>query len=292
MTKTQATQESWVGTTFANNWEILEKYSCAEYRNIYQEVTGDTTKQIKNVHYKVKNKDCGIETYMERTTIGRAINDERTVMSKCKGCVNGSKLTENTCYYAEQCRIKNLGKIPNRTPKIQIGEIYGLFKVLSIRPSENYPDHQCRADVQCIDCGKIQTECRFDNILEGTLSCKCFRKRSHGEKIIYHYLKAHPSIIWDNEYTFDDLVGKKGGSLRYDFVIFDNNDNVIQLVEFDGLQHFKSCDRFGGEEEFRIRQEHDKMKDEYAAKHNISLIRIPYTEILNINNILDKELIS
>jgi len=43
-----------VGKKFANNWEVLEKYSCSEYRTIYQEMTGDTTKQIKNSHYLVK----------------------------------------------------------------------------------------------------------------------------------------------------------------------------------------------------------------------------------------------
>ena len=78
---------------FANNWEILEVLTCAEYRAIYQEMTGDTTKKIKNTHYLVRNNNCGVETYMERSTVQR--NLEKECLSKCRGC-NGT-FTEK-CY--------------------------------------------------------------------------------------------------------------------------------------------------------------------------------------------------
>ena len=77
-----AAQESWVGKTFGNDWEILEKYNCAEYRAIYIKATGDETKKIKNALYLVRNNICGIETYMERTVIDRALRNGTSCMSK------------------------------------------------------------------------------------------------------------------------------------------------------------------------------------------------------------------
>ena len=287
-TKQQAAEETWVGMNFANNWEILEKYSCAEYNNIYTKATGDTTKKIKNAHYLVKNNDCGIETYMERTTIGRAINDNRSIMAKCKGCTNGSKLENNTCYYAEQCRIKNLGKIPDRTQKIEVGKTYGNFKVLSIKPSGNYADHQCRADVQCIHCGTIQ-ESRFSSLLDCTLSCDCFRPHSSGETIIKFYLEDH-NIPYKAEVSFEDLTSAKGGSLRYDFAVLDKNNQIKTFIEFDGQQHYQEAGAYYNKD--GTLQERDKIKNEYAANHNIPLIRIPYTEIMNIYKILDENLVA
>jgi hypothetical protein len=49
------------------------------------------------------------------------------------------------------------------------------------------------------------------------------------------------------------------------------------LVEYDGQQHFDPIEHFGGEERFEARQLHDQIKNEFAAKYNFTLIRIPYT---------------
>ena len=54
-------------------------------------------------------------------------------------------------------------------------------------------------------------------------------------------------------------------------------------IEYDGEQHFKAVDHFGGQEGLRIRQLHDKIKTEYCKDNNILLLRIKYDE-----NIEDK----
>ena len=280
-----AAQESWVGLKFGNNWEILEKYNCAEYRTIYIEATGDETKKIKNAHYLVRNNTCGIETYMERTVIDRALRNETSCMSKCKGCINCSKVLNDDCYYAEMCRNKHLGKIPERNQKVEVGKIYGNFYVEAIQPSGNYSDHQCRATVRCIHCGATQ-ERRFDSLLNGTISCDCFRPHSAGEMMIKSYLEEH-SIPYKAERKFDDLWSPEGGQMRYDFSILKDNQ-CICLIEFDGEQHYEEAGSYynpAGKV-----QEHDNLKNIYAADNNIPLIRIPYWEILNIYKILDEEL--
>ena len=58
----------------------------------------------------------------------------------------------------------------------------------------------------------------------------------------------------------------------------------------EGGQHEKPIDLFGGEEQFKIQQEHDKRKKEYAKLHNIKLLEIWYYDFDNITEILNKEL--
>lgn len=267
--------DEYIGLKFANNWEILEKYSCAEYRKIYEEMTGDTTKKIKNSHYLVKNNSCGIETYMERSTIQRNLN--KPCLSKCKGC-NGT-FSEN-CYYKTTCRVKPLYKIPDRIQKIFSGNIYGLFKVLNIKPSADYSDHQQRVDVQCTICNTIHKDARLNSILEETHTCECFKHHSVGEAKIKKYLDDK-GYNYRSEYTFNDLFGEGGGALRYDFAILDTNNQLICLIEYDGEQHYSEAGSYYNEKgQVQI---HDNKKDIYAAEHNIPLLRIPYWKIGQIN---------
>ena len=66
-------------------------------------------------------------------------------------------------------------------------------------------------------------------------------------------------------------------------------DNIC--IEFDGSQHFYPFDDSEYyKNEFVKLQLNDKIKNEYCLNNNIKLIRIPYTEIKNINVILKKEL--
>jgi hypothetical protein len=58
-------------------------------------------------------------------------------------------------------------------------------------------------------------------------------------------------------------------------------------IECDGIQHFEPIKHFGGVEQFKIRQKHDKIKNTYCLLNNIQLIRIPYTmSDEDIDNIL------
>ena len=276
--------DKYVGLKFANNWEILERYSCSEYKAIYEEMTGDTTKIIKNAHYFVRNNECGIETYMERSTIQRNLNKE--CLSKCKGC-NG--IVTDKCYYKTSCRVKPLYKIPDRQQKVFEGHPYGLFTVLSVKPSKDYADHQQRVDVKCNLCGTIQEDVRLNSILEETHVCECFKSHSVGEAKIKKYLDDN-GYNYRTEYTFEDLFGEGRRPLRYDFAIFDDNNELAGLIEFDGEQHYSESGSYYNED--GLVQIHDKRKNEYAESHNIPLLRIPYTKITKINEIIFPFLLS
>ena len=72
--------------------------------------------------------------------------------------------------------------------------------------------------------------------------------------------------------------------MKFDFAIFDGQ-NLRALIEYDGIQHFKIVEKWGGEEKLKTQQERDKRKDEYCKKKGIPLIRIPYTDF----KVLDEE---
>ena len=86
--------------------------------------------------------------------------------------------------------------------------------------------------------------------------------------------------------TFPTLRGINNGFLSYDFYLKDYN----VLIEFQGIQHYEPISAFGGEEQFKIQQEHDSRKRAYAKQNNIKLIEIPYWDFDNIEEILEKEL--
>lgn len=83
------------------------------------------------------------------------------------------------------------------------------------------------------------------------------------------------------EYSFSNLKDKK--QLRFDFAIFDNNNNLIKLIEFQGKQHYEI-------NSFYISpKEHDELKRKYCKEHNIELLEIPYWDYdkIDINYLLD-----
>ena len=273
-----AAKEDWSGIEFANGWIIEKKLSCAEYRKIYTEQTGDTTKQIKNTHYLCHNKNCGIKTYIERTVIQRALNANKDCLTKCKGCDNN----RSNCHYSIQCREKNLTKTPDRSSKVKAEDVFGNWKVVSILASGYSSDHQMRADCICLNCGRKKL-IRFDDLLAHDSACECFKSHSCGEMSIKRVLD-NLKLNYQTEYCFDGLVGLKGGSLRYDFAVFDENNKIRCLIEFDGEQHYREAGSYFNE--FGQVQIHDNIKDEFAKNNHFPLLRIPYYELNQVEGIL------
>ena len=130
---------------------------------------------------------------------------------------------------------------------------------------------------------KAQCECGNTTVVSGhsfkrgqTTSCGCIRT-STGETLIASLLD-NANIVYTKEYSFEDLRSNAGHKLRYDFAILDEDSNVTRLLEFDGAQHYKPVNVFGGEESFQKIQQNDHLKNEYAKTHNIPLVRIPYSK--------------
>lgn len=61
-------------------------------------------------------------------------------------------------------------------------------------------------------------------------------------------------------------------------------------IEYDGEQHYKLNEYFGGQKYFDILKRHDEIKNEYCKENNIKLLRIPYWEFNNIAKNIANEL--
>lgn len=162
----------------------------------------------------------------------------------------------------------------------ETGNRYGKLVVLS---RSNKTDG-CHVFWNCkCDCGNTcevnGTHLRLGN----TLSCGCLK--SKGEQAISELLVEN-HILFKKEYYFDDLIGTGGRPLKFDFAIFHNNGELSHLIEYDGEQHFRPIEQFGGENEFETRKKHDSMKDDYCRSKRIKLIRIKYYDIITLEKII------
>lgn len=120
--------------------------------------------------------------------------------------------------------------------------------------------------------------------LRGSGCKKC--KDTVGEKCITSLLNQY-NIKFEGQAKFPSAKFKNSGyPMIFDFYLPDYN----LLIEYDGEQHFRAIDFFGGKKGFKQTQKRDAEKNEYCLTNNIKLLRIPYTEFDNIEEILRKEL--
>lgn len=107
---------------------------------------------------------------------------------------------------------------------------------------------------------------------------------SRGEQRIRKILQENLCNFVEQK-TFEGLKDQK--PLRFDFSL-EFNGKVICLIEFQGEQHFKPVDYFGGKEGFKTLQKHDIMKNQFCKKNNIPLFYIRYDDDLDekINSII------
>lgn len=103
---------------------------------------------------------------------------------------------------------------------------------------------------------------------------KC--KTSKGETTIIRWLEL-ADILYVREYRVPEL-----GQKRFDFFLPKHNT----FVEFDGIQHYQSYEKFGGPDGLRTIQESDSIKTKYCSDNQIKLVRIPYWKLNKISEIM------
>lgn len=128
-------------------------------------------------------------------------------------------------------------------------------------------------------CGNVW-EITPANFLRGRRCPYCFE--SKGEQAIRHWLNKE-NIKYTTQYIYDDLVSDKGNPLRFDFAVYDVQDELYLLIEYDGEFHYKKQYKNDGYEELI---KHDHRKTQYCIDNHIPLLRIPYWEYEQIENIL------
>ncbi|MGK4040964.1 hypothetical protein AB0Y20_01585 [Heyndrickxia oleronia] len=152
--------------------------------------------------------------------------------------------------------------------------------------SKEYINSQTPLEYLC-GCGKISwsTLANFTKI-HGCTYCGV---KSKGELKIKEILETTLNIKYLAQYGFDDC--RKLHKLNFDFAIFNEDDKLLYLIEYDGEHHYSPVDFAGkgkewAEEKFKENREKDIIKNNYCIKNNIKLIRIPFWEYENIESIL------
>jgi hypothetical protein len=140
-------------------------------------------------------------------------------------------------------------------------------------------------EIQCGKCKEIFVK-TLVNYMNSNGCNKCFFI-SKGEQRIIDFLNKW-GIKYEIQKTFDGCKYKR--LLKFDIYI--ESYKIRICIEFDGEQHFRAIDYFGGDIEFEKLKEKDKIKNEYCLNNNIKLLRIEYWNIENIEIILNTVLLN
>jgi very-short-patch-repair endonuclease len=246
-------------------------FSCKRCKKQFKKKPKELSKikcscEEREIKYKesIKNKEIEL--------IEKYINIREKILHKCKKC--------NLLFKSSPKSILN-SKIGCTSCS---GRIFSIDKYKSLLPSnlklisKEYIGSNKKHKHLCIDCN-FEFITKPNYILHMNTNCPNCSK-SKGEREIMCFLNDK-KIKYINEYTVN--INEK--NLRFDFFIEEFN----LMIEYDGIQHFKPVDLFGGEESFIKQTEYDILKDKWCLENKIKLLRIPYYE--NVEKILCIELI-
>ena len=240
-----------------------------------------------------RNIDITNQRFEKLVTIETYRDDKNRLLWKCK-CDCG-----NICYksYSDlhSGKVKSCGCLKksmlierNKNNYVNlIGQRFGRLTVIKkVKSINQHTGWECLCD-----CGNI-TIADSGALKSGDkVSCGC-KKGSLIENKIANLLQQN-NIIFKREYTFEDLKGIDGKTaLRFDFALFDNQNNLTRLIEYNGEQHYSNKgDGVVWKDSLELRQKKDKLKREYCIINNIPLVILPYTikNSITIDKILGKE---
>lgn len=140
-------------------------------------------------------------------------------------------------------------------------------------------------------CKKCQTswEATLQNRAYGTGCPKC--KKSKGEIKVEEILRKN-NIKYEWHYKDKKLKSKKNRVLEFDFAILNQKQDIIAIIEYDGIFHYYSIPGVNTYEDFVNGIENDILKNEYCENRNIPILRIPYYQYKQIEdqikNFMDK----
>lgn len=118
-----------------------------------------------------------------------------------------------------------------------------------------------------------------NNLVKGRWCPIC--NMGFNEKTVYDYLK-NMNANFQIQYEFNDLVGKNGELLRFDFALLKENGDLYCLVEVDDEEHrYNTFTDSPRQQQRRNAIERDKAKNQYCKERNILLYRmqVPFNNL-------------
>lgn len=272
------------------NWKIIGKGSKTGYLLCECQCNFHTQQEFRKSHMKANEsaKKCKFCKQQERDLSNKTFN-RLTVLRK-----DLERTTSKHTYYKCLCNCGNPKEISVRQDKLidgsvsscgcyqkervtkdLSGQIIGDWKIIQQVPP---PKWETRTGawwkLECILCGE-QKILKGIHINENRVGNCSKNFGSKGEIKIRQLLQNH-NILFQEQYTFSDLK-PNGYPLRFDFAILNSFKKPILLIEYQGEQHYRPVEYFGGEKRFLKAKENDEIKRIYCKNKNIPLICIPYT---------------
>lgn len=218
----------------------------------------------------------------EYSVLGEYVNNSTKIEMKHNTCGHIYKVRPNDFQQGYRCPICSHRSYKKTTKEFK-KEVFDLvgkeYKVVS-----EYKTCDTKIRMEHVKCGNIYEVRPTDFIKKYGNRCP-FCNESKGEKFIKDYLDKY-KIPHEHHHKIEKCRYKS--ILEFDFMI-PLIDNKILLIEYDGRFHYEP---FSNKEShvktFREQQKRDKVKNEFCQKNNISLIRIPYFDYDNLEEILGR----
>lgn len=219
---------------------------------------------ILKVYKNSKNDNCNFsrEYYIKngkysRKPIDRIFGNWNNMLKTLNLPLNQEVLSNNRYAYTDEELLNDLKKIY---------EEYGAC-------SANLIKYNATA---CLEVYQRRFGC-INNAMEkvGIPTVKAGESRE--AKIIFEQISKILETKFEYEKTFDWLINPKTNKHLY---IDAYSEDLKLAVEYNGKQHYEVCpQRFPGdcEEQLKIRQERDQIKEKLAKEHDIKFLTIKYT---------------
>lgn len=193
----------------------------------------------------------------------------KPIYVSCNTCGNTWKTTPNKVLSKTtncmRCSRVDIG-LRNRTSheefEWEIHRLYGEEYTLL----EPYTLSTAHIKVRHNTCGHIW-DIRASHLKNKAICPKC--TETAGERRVRAYLDSK-NVEYETQKKFSELTRDK--PLSYDFWLLKHN----VLIEFQGIQHYKPIDFFGGYTRFTKQKESDSMKRTFAYANGYTLIEVPY----------------
>lgn len=191
---------------------------------------------------------------------------------RCKTCGYEWETTPNSIINnktgCKKCKIKQSAKA-RTTPLEKVIECVKEIHGDSIVYVKGYVNSSTKCTWKCNYCG-LEWEATPGHILSGR-GCPICAKYSMERPIIELLKRKGIKFLHDAGLEGSNYNGSSR-PLRADFIIETIKGKLV--IETDGIQHFKCCDKHGGNAELQCIQARDIHKNKYCKENGICLIRI------------------
>lgn len=215
------------------------------------------------------NYKCKIK--FKCNTCGYVDTARSDVLKKGRQCKNCLKLqykkayTKTTEQYSDEVYRKTGGEYRLTSSYRGVNKYITMLHEECKKPFKTTP-HQFNRGRRCPNCNK-----------------------SKGEQLVSKVLDEL-GVAYEEQVNVNQL---KGLNHRYSFDFYLPEYNI--LIEYQGVQHYKPVDLFGGVDVFNIQKANDEYKRRFASENNYYLLEIPYTvntfkEVLKIIKAFTKKI--